>query len=119
MLGVKETVRLLDFYECSFVGEFEVIFKTPAERTYTAVNKKMVEDISTQVYYCQSDDFSAILEDFDDFDKFVRTRAIRRRAYFRHLENELQAEISLCEAEHSGICSVDLSEQEEMFQIEI
>ena len=88
MLGCKETIRLLDFYECSWVGEFEVIFKSPAERSFVAVNKKLTLGVSTQIYFCKPSDFIAILDDFDEFDRFVRTRAIRRRAYIRYLENE-------------------------------
>lgn len=61
VLGCKETVRLLDFYENSFIGEFEVIFRQPAERSYTAVNKKKMEDISTQVFCCHAEDFTSIL----------------------------------------------------------
>jgi len=39
VLGVKESVRLMDLYDHSFIGEFEVIFKQPAERSYIAVNR--------------------------------------------------------------------------------
>lgn len=90
MLGCKESVRLLDFFENSFIGEFEVIFKQPAERSYVAINRKMSSDVSTQVYFCRPDDFNHILSDFDDFDKFVKTRALRRRAYIRYLDAEMQ-----------------------------
>jgi hypothetical protein len=38
--GVKESMRLLDLYDHSFIGEFEVIFKQPAERSYIAVNRE-------------------------------------------------------------------------------
>lgn len=118
MLGCKESIRLLDFYECSFIGEFEVIFKTPAERSYVAVNKKMVADVSTQVYFCKPEDFNAILYDFDDFDTFVRTRSIRRRAYIRYLEKEFESELKLLEeSDHNGDLSVDLTAQEEMFEL--
>lgn len=39
VLGILESVRLLDFYEFSFFGEWEVIFDKPAERSYIAINR--------------------------------------------------------------------------------
>lgn len=47
VLGCKESVRLLDFFENSFIGEFEVIFKQKAERSYIAINKKMSVEVNT------------------------------------------------------------------------
>jgi hypothetical protein len=35
----------------------------------------------------------AILNEFEEFDKFQRTRAMRRRAYIRYIEQEVQDEI--------------------------
>jgi tRNA(Ser,Leu) C12 N-acetylase TAN1 len=49
------------------------------------------------VYYCKPNDICEILGDFDDFDKFVRTRAIRRKAYIRYLEDEFNKELLLVE----------------------
>ena len=96
VLGCKESVRLLDFFENSFIGEFEVIFKQKAERSYIAINKKMSFEVNTQIYFCKPEDFLQILLDFDDFDKFVQARAMRRRAYVRYLENEMQKQIDDC-----------------------
>lgn len=45
------------------------------------------------MYFVKPEDFHAILNDFEDFDQFVRTRAIRRRAYVRYLELEIISEI--------------------------
>lgn len=39
ILGINESVRLVDYYENSFIGEFETIFQLHAERSYVAVNK--------------------------------------------------------------------------------
>lgn len=47
VLGINESVRLLDFYESSFFGEWEVIFDKPAERSYIAVNKLEARDVAT------------------------------------------------------------------------
>jgi len=47
VLSIRDNVRLLDYFESSFLGEFEVIFRQPAERTYIAVNKKMIPTVST------------------------------------------------------------------------
>jgi hypothetical protein len=71
------------------------------------------------VYFCKPDDFNAILDDFDDFDTFVRTRSIRRRAYIRYLEKEFETElITLNEQDKTDAdLSVDLTEQEEMFEL--
>jgi len=38
VLGVMDTVRLLDFNENGFIGEWEVIFDRVAERSYVATN---------------------------------------------------------------------------------
>lgn len=92
-LGILDSVRLLDFYEYSFFGEWEVIFETNAERSYVAVNRHSLFDAPTQVYYIKPNDFHAILDEFEEFDKFQRTRAIRRRAYIRFVEQEVQDEV--------------------------
>jgi signal-transduction protein with cAMP-binding, CBS, and nucleotidyltransferase domain len=97
VLGCNQTIRLLDFYDGSWCGEFESIFRQPAERSFIAVNKQSNTTLSTMVYFCKPDDFNEILSDFDDFDKFVRTRAIRRKAYIRYLEEEFNKELSLVE----------------------
>lgn len=64
VLGIMETVRLLDFYEQSYVGEWEVIFQKPAERSYIAMNKNHQSDLQTQVYFIKPDDFRDILNVF-------------------------------------------------------
>jgi len=53
-------------------------------------------EVNTQIYFCKPEDFLQILLDFDDFDKFVQARAMRRRAYVRYLENEMQKQIDDC-----------------------
>jgi len=40
-------VRLLDYFEFSYFGEWEVIFDRPAERSYVAINRNMVSDLHT------------------------------------------------------------------------
>lgn len=67
-MGVKESMRLIDLYDHSFIGEFEVIFRQPAERSYIAVNRQSLLDVTTEVYFVKPDDFHAILNDFEDFD---------------------------------------------------
>lgn len=57
VLGILESVRLLDFYEQSYVGEWEVIFEKPAERSYIAVNKNHQSDLQTHIYFIKPDDF--------------------------------------------------------------
>lgn len=65
----------------------------PAERSYIAVNRSHQSDLQTHIYYIKPDDFLAILSEFTEFNKFQRTRAMRRRAYFRYIEQELQRSI--------------------------
>jgi hypothetical protein len=48
-----------------------------------------MSDVSTQIYFCKQDEFLLILQEFKEFDLFVRTRAIRRRAYIRYLETKI------------------------------
>jgi hypothetical protein len=50
-------------------------------------------DVNTCAFFLKSDDFNNLLGDFPEFDQFIRTRAIRRRAYFRYLESEMVSEI--------------------------
>ena len=38
VLGILDSVRLLDFHEGGFIGEWEVIFDKYAERSYVATN---------------------------------------------------------------------------------
>lgn len=64
VLGVKESVRLIDYYDHSFIGVFEVIFRQPAERGYVAVNRRSLIDVVTQVYFVKPEDFLAIINDF-------------------------------------------------------
>ena len=47
VLGIQESVRLLDYFEFSYFGEWEVIFDRPAERSYVAINRNMVSDLHT------------------------------------------------------------------------
>ena len=68
VLGVKDSMRLMDLYDHSFIGEFEVIFRQPAERSYIAINRQSLFDVASEVYFCKPDDFHAILNDFEDFD---------------------------------------------------
>lgn len=93
VLGILDSVRLLDFHETGFIGEWEVIFDKNAERSYVATNAHEFPSISTQYYFIKPHDFTSILNEFEEFDKFQRTRAIRRRAYIRYLEQEVQDEI--------------------------
>lgn len=86
VLGIKESVRLLDLDENSYFGEWEVIFNKRAERSYIATNINHQSDVFTQVYFIKPNDFHAIMSISQDFDKFQRTRALRRRAYVRHIE---------------------------------
>ena len=62
-------------------------------------------DVATAVYFVKPDDFHAILNDFEDFDFFVRTRAIRRRAFVRHLESQVVAEIQRTDSSYLEISS--------------
>ena len=93
VLGCQEQIRLLDFYESSFVGEFETIFRVVAERSYIAVNKDEIPKMNTNVYIVNADTFNELLLDYSDFDKFCRTRAIRRRAYIRFRDREIMQEL--------------------------
>lgn len=61
VLGCQEQIRLLDYYEHSFVGEFEVIFRVPAERSYIAVNKDEIPKTNTTVYIVKADCFREVL----------------------------------------------------------
>lgn len=47
VLGILDSMRLLDFEETGFFGEWEVIFDKPAERSYVATNKQELCDVST------------------------------------------------------------------------
>jgi len=47
VLGILDSVRLLDFYEYSFFGEWEVIFDRNAERSYVATNQNGLQDVAT------------------------------------------------------------------------
>lgn len=40
VLGINESIRLLDLFESSFIGEWEVIFNQPVERSYIAINRE-------------------------------------------------------------------------------
>jgi hypothetical protein len=70
VLGIQESVRLLDYFEFSYFGEWEVIFDRPAERSYVAINRNMVSELPTQVYFIKPQDFHSILAEFVEFDKF-------------------------------------------------
>ena len=61
----------------------------PAERSFIAVNKESLRNVSTQAYFIKNKAFNEIMSEFSEFDNFCRTRAIRRRAYLRYLEGEL------------------------------
>lgn len=39
VLGIDGSIRILDLYEESFFGEWEVIFDKPSERSYIAINQ--------------------------------------------------------------------------------
>lgn len=94
MLGINDKVRLVDLYEQSFIGEFEVIYRQNAERSYIATNRKHHVDIFTVLYFVKANEFNAIMEEFKDFDLHVRLRAMRRRSYFRYLETEMSFEVN-------------------------
>lgn len=70
VLGIADSVRLLDFNETGFFGEWEVIFDRLAERSYVATNQNSMCDIMTQYYFIKPSDFMAILNEFEEFDKF-------------------------------------------------
>ena len=38
VLGIDGNIRILDLFEESFFGEWEVIFDKPSERSYIAIN---------------------------------------------------------------------------------
>ena len=57
------------------------------------MNKSHQSDLQTQVYFIKPDDFHDILNVFQDFNKFQRTRAMRRRAYVRYIEEEMEKQI--------------------------
>ena len=47
VLGIMDTVRLLDFNENGFIGEWEVIFDRVAERSYLATNRDELSNVMT------------------------------------------------------------------------
>lgn len=89
VLGINDSVRILDLYEQSFFGEWEVIFEKPSERSYIAINDRNDPTVSTQFYFIKPEYFHLMMEDFKDLNTLIKTRAIRRRAYFRFIEQEV------------------------------
>ena len=88
-----QSLRLVDLNEGSFFGEYEILFGSCSEYSYIATNNQN-KTIFSSLYYCEEEPFTDMMSSFPNVERFVRSRAIKRRNYLHYLEKMLSERIA-------------------------